>query len=247
MKFLNEKEVTKLEQTREWIRRAKEGNQEAKEKLILENTGLVWNVVRGFHGRGYDKEELFQIGCIGLIKSIERFDLNYDVKFSTYAVPLITGEIRRFFRDDGMIKVSRKWKEDGYRIYQSMQKLTQELGREPDLEELSVHSGISVEDIVLAMDANAEVESLNRTFQSEGKEVCIMDRIPSEESMEEKIIENIALEQAMNELTERERKLIQMRYFENKTQMETSKEFGVSQVQVSRLEKRILSKLKNSF
>jgi RNA polymerase sporulation-specific sigma factor len=112
--------VAKLDQTREWIRRAKEGNQEAKEKLVLENKGLVWNVVKGFQGRGYEKEELFQIGCIGLIKSIERFDLNYDVKFSTYAVPLITGEIRRFFRDDGMIKVSRKWKEDGYRIYQSM-------------------------------------------------------------------------------------------------------------------------------
>lgn len=236
-----------MDQTREWIRRAKEGSQEAKEKLVLENTGLVWNVVKGFHNRGYDKEELFQIGCIGLIKSIERFDLSYDVKFSTYAVPLITGEIRRFFRDDGMIKVSRKWKEDGYRIYQSLQKLTQKLGREPDLKEISEDCGISIEDIVMAMDANAEVESLNRTFQADGKEMSIQDRIPSEENMEEKIIENIALKQAMNQLTEREQKLIQMRYFQNKTQMETSKEFGISQVQVSRLEKRILLKLKNSF
>ena len=236
-----------MDQTRVWIRRAKEGSQEAKEKLILENTGLVWNVVKGFHGRGYDKEELFQIGCIGLIKSIERFDLNYDVKFSTYAVPLITGEIRRFFRDDGMIKVSRKWKEDGYKVYQSVQKLTQELGREPDLKEVSEHSGISVEDIVMAMDANAEVESLNRIYQSDGKEVAVMDRIPSDENMEEKILEDIALKQAMGELTHKEQKLIQMRYFQNKTQMEVSREFGVSQVQVSRMEKKILLKLRNSF
>lgn len=236
-----------VDQTREWIRRAKEGNKEAKEKLILENTGLVWNVVKGFYGRGYDKEELFQIGCIGLMKSIERFDLNFNVKFSTYAVPLIAGEIRRFFRDDGIIKVSRKWKEEGYRIYQSIQKLTQELGRNPDLIELSEHSGISVEEIVMAMDANAEVESLNRTYQSEGKEISVMDRIPSDDNMEEKILENIALNQAMDELSEREKRLIQMRYFQNKTQMEISKEFGVSQVQISRMEKKILIKLRNSF
>ena len=236
-----------MDQTREWIRRAKEGSQEAKEKLIIENTGLVWNVVKGFHGRGYDREELFQIGCIGLIKSIERFDLSYDVKFSTYAVPLIAGEIRRFFRDDGMIKVSRKWKEDGYKIYQSMQKLTQVLGREPDLKELSEDSGISVEEIVLALDANAEVESLNRTYQTEGKEVEFMDKIPSEENMEDKILENMALKQALEGLTEREEKLIRLRYFQNKTQTEVSKEFGVSQVQISRMEKKILLKLKNGL
>lgn len=236
-----------MDQTREWIRRAKEGEKEAKDKLIMENTGLVWSVVKGFTGRGYDKEELFQIGCIGLIKSIDRFDLNYDVKFSTYAVPLIAGEIRRFFRDDGMIKVSRKWKEDGYKIYQSMQKLSQELGREPDLQEVSEHSGISVEEIVLAMEANADVDSLNRTFQSDGKEMAVMDRIPAEENMEEKILETMALKQAMEELSGKEKKLIRMRYFQNKTQTEISKVFGVSQVQISRLEKKILKKMKKSF
>ena len=236
-----------MDQTREWIRRAKEGEKEAKDKLIMENTGLVWSVVKGFTGRGYDKEELFQIGCIGLIKSIDRFDLNYDVKFSTYAVPLIAGEIRRFFRDDGMIKVSRKWKEDGYKIYQSMQKLSQELGREPDLQEVSEHSGISVEEIVLAMEANADVDSLNRTFQSDGKEMAVMDRIPAEENREEKILETMALKQAMEELSGKEKKLIRMRYFQNKTQTEISKVFGVSQVQISRLEKKILKKLKKSF
>lgn len=236
-----------MDQTREWIRRAKEGEKEAKEKLVMENTGLVWNVVKGFTGRGYEKEELFQIGCIGLIKSIERFDLSYDVKFSTYAVPLITGEIRRFLRDDGMIKVSRKWKEDGYRIYLSMQKLIQELGREPDLKEVSEHSGISVEDIVLALDANAEIDSLNRTYQTDGKEVSVMEQIPSDENMEEKILETIALKQAMEGLSGKEKKLIRMRYFQNKTQTEVSKIFGVSQVQISRMEKKILLKLKNSF
>ena len=236
-----------MDQTRECIRRAKEGEKEAKDKLIMEKTGLVWSVVKGFTGRGYDKEELFQIGCIGLIKSIDRFDLNYDVKFSTYAVPLIAGEIRRFFRDDGMIKVSRKWKEDGYKIYQSMQKLSQELGREPDLQEVSEHSGISVEEIVLAMEANADVDSLNRTFQSDGKEMAVMDRIPAEENMEEKILETMALKQAMEELSGKEKKLIRMRYFQNKTQTEISKVFGVSQVQISRLEKKILKKMKKSF
>lgn len=236
-----------MDQTRDWIRRAKEGNKEAKEKLVMENTGLVWNVVKGFYGRGYDKEELFQIGCIGLIKSIDRFDLSFDVKFSTYAVPLITGEIRRFLRDDGMIKVSRKWKEDGYRIYQSIQKLTQELGRDPELNEISTHSGISVENIVMALEANAEVESLNRTFQKEGKEITVMDRILSDDNMEEKILEDLALKQAMEELTEKEKRLIEMRYFQNKTQMEVSRAFGVSQVQISRMEKKILGKLRSCF
>ena len=236
-----------MDQTREWIRRAKEGSQEAKEKLILENTGLVWKVIKGFQGRGYEKEDLFQIGCIGLIKSVERFDLNYDVKFSTYAVPLIAGEIRRFFRDDGMIKVSRKWKEEGYRVHQSVQQLTQDLGREPTLQEISEYSGTSVEDIVMAMEANAEVDSLNRTYHTDGKEMAVMDRIPSMEHMEDKILEDVALKQAMEELTEKEQKLIRMRYFQEKTQMEVAKEFGVSQVQISRMEKKILKKLKVCF
>ena len=146
-----------------------------------------------------------------------------------------------------MIKVSRKWKEDGYKIYQSMQKLSQELGREPDLQEVSEHSGISVEEIVLAMEANADVDSLNRTFQSDGKEMAVMDRIPAEENMEEKILETMALKQAMEELSGKEKKLIRMRYFQNKTQTEISKVFGVSQVQISRLEKKILKKMKKSF
>lgn len=236
-----------MDQTREWIRRAKEGEKEAKEKLILENTGLVWSVVKRFMGRGYEREELFQIGCIGLIKCIDRFDLSYDVKFSTYAVPLITGELRRFFRDDGLIKVSRKWKEDGCRIELARQKLVQKLGREPDFQELREETGLTDEEILMAMEANAEVESLNRTYQGEGKEISVMERIPTEENMEEKILENMALEQAVGALEEEEQKLIRLRYFQNQTQTEVSKEFGVSQVQISRMEKKIIKKLKEYF
>lgn len=236
-----------MDQTRELLRRAKEGDKEAKEKLVTENTGLVWNIIRGFHGRGYDPEDLFQIGCIGLIKSIDRFDLSYDVKFSTYAVPVITGEIKRFFRDDGMIKVSRKWKEEGYKIYQLSQKLAHELGREATLDELSEHSGLPVEEIMLAMEANAEVDSLNRTMNVEGKEITLMEKVPMETRMEDKVLNHLALTQAMKVLSAREKQLIRMRYFQNKTQIEIARVMGVSQVQVSRLEKRALKKMKSSF
>lgn len=236
-----------MDQTRELLRRAKEGDKEAKEKLVTENTGLVWNVIRGFHGRGYDMEDLYQIGCIGLMKSIDRFDLAYDVKFSTYAVPLIVGEIKRFFRDDGMIKVSRKWKEEGYKIYQLSQKLAHKLGREATMEELSEASGFPVDEIMLALEANAEVDSLNKTMQMEGKEITLMERIPSGNDMEEQIVNNLALQQAMTELSDREKKLIEMRYFQNKTQTEIAKVLGVSQVQISRLEKKVLKKMRDSF
>ena len=236
-----------MDQTRELLRRAKEGDKSAKDKLVTENTGLVWNVIRGFHGRGYDPEDLFQIGCIGLMKSIERFDLSYDVKFSTYAVPLITGEIKRFFRDDGMIKVSRKWKEEGYKLYQLTGKLSHELGREPTIQELSEHSGLPVDEILCALEANAEVDSLNKTLQSDGKEMTLMERLPSENSMEDDLINQLALRQAMEKLSDREQKLIGMRYFQNKTQTEIAKELGVSQVQISRMEKKILMKMRESF
>lgn len=236
-----------MDQTRELLRRAKEGNKEAKDRLVTENTGLVWNVIRGFHGRGYEMEDLFQIGCIGLMKSIERFDLSYDVKFSTYAVPLITGEIKRFFRDDGMIKVSRRWKEEGYKLYRLQEKLSQELGREPTMEELSVWSGLPVEEILMALEANGEVDSLNKALQTDGKEVTLMEKIPEGNDMEEKLTNQLALQQAMEDLTEREKKLINMRYFQNKTQTEIAKVLGVSQVQVSRLEKKTLKKMRECF
>lgn len=236
-----------MDQTRELLKRAKEGDKDAKERLVTENTGLVWNVIRGFHGRGYEMEDLFQIGCIGLMKSIERFDFSFDVKFSTYAVPLIAGEIKRFFRDDGMIKVSRKWKEEGYKLYRLRESLAHELGRDPTMEELSLHSGLPVEEIVMALEANSEVDSLNKTLKTDGKEITLMEKIPEKSSMEEKLTNQLALQQAMEGLTEREKKLIVMRYFQNKTQTEIAKVLGVSQVQISRLEKKTLKKMRECF
>lgn len=237
-----------MDQTMEWIRRAKEGDKEAKEKLVSENTGLVWSVVRGFAGRGYELEDLFQIGCIGLMKSIERFDMAYEVKFSTYAVPLITGEIKRFLRDDGMVKVSRKLKENGYKAYRAALELSHELGRDATIEEIGKRAELPVEDVVMALEANAEVESIYKTtYQSDGKEICLIDRIPGEKNEEEELLNHMALTQAMESLEEREKTLIKLRYFHNKTQAEIAGVLKISQVQVSRLEKKILLKMRKSF
>lgn len=237
-----------MDQTMEWIRRAKEGSKEAKEKLVTENTGLVWSVVRGFAGRGYELEDLFQIGCIGLIKSIERFDLSYEVKFSTYAVPLITGEIKRFLRDDGMVKVSRKLKENGYKAYRAATELSHELSREATIEEIGKRAGLPVEDVVMALEANAEVESLYKTtYQSDGKEIFLIDHLPKEIDEEEELLNHMALTQAMDKLEDREKTLIKLRYFHNKTQSEIAKILSISQVQVSRLEKKILMKMRKNF
>ncbi|MDO4554245.1 MAG: SigB/SigF/SigG family RNA polymerase sigma factor [Lachnospiraceae bacterium] len=237
-----------MDSTMEWIRRAKEGSQEAKEKLVSENTGLVWSVVRGFAGRGYELEDLFQIGCIGLIKSIERFDLSYEVKFSTYAVPLITGEIKRFLRDDGMVKVSRKIKENGYRAYRAAQELSHELSRDATLEEIGERAGLMIEDVVIALEANQEVESLYKPAnQTDGKQTSLIDRLPEEKNEEEILLNHLALKQAMEALEEREKTLILLRYFHNKTQAEIAKVLRISQVQVSRLEKKILLKMRKNF
>ncbi len=230
--------------TVEYLRRAHDGDKEARDTLITENMGLIWSIVRRFSGRGYDAEDLFQIGSIGLMKAIDHFDLTMEVRLSTYAVPMIMGEIKRFLRDDGMVKVSRKWKEEGYLVRQSMQQLSQSLGREPCLREISAHCGIPEEEIVLVMEANAEVDSLNRPLSVDGAELTVMDRIPQKERMEDKILNEYALEQVLDTLPVREREIIRMRYFQNRTQAETAKEFAVSQVQVSRLEKRILEKLR---
>jgi RNA polymerase sporulation-specific sigma factor len=182
-----------------------------------------------------------------LIKSIDRFDFAYDVKFSTYAVPLITGEIRRFLRDDGMIKVSRRLKENGGKIHQAREKLMHQHGREPSMEEISRETNLSEEEILLSMEANVEVDSLNRTYESAGKEVSILEYIPAERDLEEELVEHLTLKQAMKILDSKEKILIRMRYYEDKTQTEAARHFGVSQVQISRMEKKILSKLKKSF
>lgn len=254
----------------ELVKRARAGDREARNQVVEENVGLVWNMVKRFNGRGYDPEDLFQIGCIGLIKAIDHFDLRYDVKFSTYAVPMIMGEIKRFLRDDGMIKVSRTIKENGWKVKQAAQKLNQELGRSATIDEIAAATEMEPEEIVVAIEANSEVESIYRPlFQPEGKEVYLIDQVVSginssvgampggsggtgkggEDASgvdveKEKLLNRILLEQLLKKLETKERKLIELRYYQEMTQTEVAKELGISQVQVSRLEKKILKRLR---
>ena len=211
----------------ERLTRAHTGDEKAREELILENRPLVYAVVKRFEYRGYDREELFQIGVIGLMKAIDRFDTKYEVAFSTYAVPLITGELKRFFRDNSMMKVSRGLKEQGYHIAKAREKIEQEKGRDATLEEISKETGLSTEEILMATEANREVSSLSQSIYEK-----------------EFVVNRILVEQLLGELNEKERKLITLRYFEEKTQVQAAKELGVSQVQVSRLEKKILLSLR---
>lgn len=227
------------------IRLSQEGDMQAREQLITENVGLVWSMVRRFLGRGCEAEDLFQIGTIGLIKAIDKFDVSFDVKFSTYAVPMITGEIKRFLRDDGMIKVSRTLKENNMRLRTAGERLSSELGRDATLEEIAQETGLSMEDIVLAMEACTEVESLSKpVMRNDGTESTLGERIPGERDAAEQIINHMVTKQLLESLQEEERNLIRLRYFENKTQTEIAKIFGVSQVQISRMEKKILQRMR---
>ena len=229
------------------IRKSHDGDKEAREQLVEENVGLVWCVVKRFCGRGTEAEDLFQIGSIGLLKAIDKFDLSYDVKFSTYAVPMISGEIKRFLRDDGMIKVSRSLKELSYRSIRARENLTDRLGREPTLEELSAELGVDKEEIVQAMEAGGEVESLYRPIhQKEGSEIRLLDRLEEKDQREEKILDRMVLRQMLETLDSRERQLIYLRYFADKTQADVGKIMGISQVQVSRMEKRIIENLRKT-
>ena len=220
------------------IQKSHEGDKAAREQLVEENVGLIWCVVKRFYGRGLENEDLFQIGSIGLLKAIDKFDLSYDVKFSTYAVPMISGEIKRFLRDDGMIKVSRTLKELSYKIFQTREKLLDLLGREPTIEELAEKMQIDKEEIVEALEAGSEVESIYKPIhQKEGNEIRLMDKLEEKEHREEKILDHMLLQQLLGTLEKEERTLIYMRYFQDKTQSQVGKELGISQVQVSRMEK----------
>lgn len=230
------------------IARSQAGDKEAREVLIEKNLGLVHHIVRRFLGRGYDAEDLFQIGSIGLMKAIDKFDLAYDVKFSTYAVPMISGEIKRFLRDDGMVKVSRTLKENGWKIRQASERIAHEKGREATLEEIALATGISKEDIVMAMEANVEVESIYKSvYQSDGNEIYLVDKLPEKKDDNEKLLNHMLLEQLIGELGEEERLLIRLRYFQDKTQVEVAKNLGISQVQVSRMEKKILVRMREKL
>lgn len=232
-------------ETIELIKRSRAGDKLAREQVIKENMPLVYSIVKRFKGRGYEVEDLSQIGAIGLIKAVDNFNINFEVKFSTYAVPMISGEIKRFLRDDGMVKISRTLKENGIRVRRAAENLAAELGRDATLEELSAATELKKEDIVMALEAGNEVESLHKTvFQKEGSEILLMDRIPSEKNESETVVNQLLLEQLLGELGERERRLIELRYFEDKTQTQTAGLLGMSQVQVSRMEKRILGSMR---
>lgn len=232
-------------ETIELIRMAREGDKSARDQVIQNNMGLVYSIVSRYMGRGYDSEELSQIGAIGLIKAVDKFDLGFDVKFSTYAVPLISGEIKRFLRDDGMVKVSRSLKENGWKIKKAADRLSQELNREPSLEELAAATEIPAEDIVLALEANSEVESINKPISfADGREVSLEEKLPERTDWNEELLNRLLVEQLLGLLDEKERELIRMRYYEDRTQREVAEQLGISQVQVSRMEKKILLNLR---
>ncbi|MCI9546663.1 MAG: RNA polymerase sporulation sigma factor, SigF/SigG family [Lachnospiraceae bacterium] len=223
------------------IGRAQQGDKTARDTLFEENIGLIWSVVKRFRNRGVEMEDLFQIGSIGLLKAVDHFNLDYEVKFSTYAVPMIAGEIKRFLRDDGMIRVSRSLKEISYKAYSVRERLEKELNREPTVEEIAQAAGVSVEDLMMATEAAAEIESLQKViYQGDGAEISLQDKLPERENAQEQALDRLFLEEILQYLEPDERRLIYMRYFRNMTQTQVAKKLGVSQVQVSRMEKKIL-------
>ncbi len=234
-----------MDETMNLIDRAHQGDKEARDRLGLDNMGLIWSIVRRFAGRGHDLEDLFQIGSIGLMKAIDKFDLSYEVRFSTYAVPMIAGEVKRFLRDDGMIKVSRSLKEMAIKARAARESLTCALGREPTVEEIAKEMGVSKEEVAASMEAGAEVESLYKTIQKEDENgLCLMDKIEDENQDQERLLNHMVLKELIQGLEEKEREIILRRYFENQTQTEIAKALNISQVQVSRLEKRILKQMR---
>ena len=237
-----------MDETMVLMTRAHHGDKVARDQLVFDNMGLVWSIVRRFSGRGYDMEDLFQIGSIGLMKAIDKFDLTYEVRFSTYAVPMITGEIKRFLRDDGMIKVSRSVKEMGMKVRMVREKLTSDYGREPTVEEIAGQIGVSKEEVAASIEAGAEVESLYKPV-SKGDEpgLMLMDKIEDQDESQEKLLNHMVLRSLIEELGEKERTIIIRRYFENQTQTQVAEALGISQVQVSRLEKKILRQMREHF
>lgn len=234
-----------MDHTEELIRRSQEGDKEAREALIEENMGLIHHVVKRFLGRGVEAEDLFQIGAIGLMKAIDRFDLEYGVRFSTYAVPMIAGEIKRFLRDDSMIKVSRSLKELAMKTARLREQIRMERGEEPGVEELAERLGVEPEELVQAMDSTTEVESLQKiVYQGDGEGISLMDKVEQEKDEQEALLRRMLLEQLLDSLEPRERQLIVLRFFQDQTQSQVAERLGMSQVQVSRLEKKILLSLR---
>lgn len=241
-------EVLSHQETLELIERAQNGDRESQSILVRNNIGLIKSIVKRFLNRGYEYEDLFQLGSIGLLKAIKNFDVRYNVKFSTYAVPMIVGEIKRFLRDDGMIKVSRSLKEINGKMKQAKERLTKDLGREPSLNEISEEIGIPTEDLVMALDASSSPEYLYDTIhQDDGSPIFLIDKISADEDQSSDMLDRITLKEMISKLKPRERQIIIMRYFQDKTQTQIAEKLGISQVQVSRIEKKIINKMRQSL
>ena len=237
-----------MDETLKMIELAHQGDKAARDGLVTDNLGLVWSIVKRFAGRGYEQEDLFQIGSIGLLKAIDKFDLQYQVRFSTYAVPMIAGEIRRFLRDDGMIKVSRSLKELAVKVFSLKEQLTDNYGREPTVEEIAKELGVSSEEVAASLEAGAQIESIYRPLSAtEGEKGVLMDKLEEKSEAQEQLLNRLTLEKLMKDLGEQEKELILRRYFYGQTQTETAKALKVSQVQISRLEKKCLKELRKRF
>lgn len=230
------------------IAKAQSGDSAARDRLISGNLRLVLSVIQKFAGRGESMDDLFQVGCIGLIKAIDCFDLSQNVQFSTYGVPMISGELRRFLRDHGAVRVSRSTRDTAYRVLQAKEQLINELGREPDTEQIAKKLGIERSEVVFALDAICDPVSLYEPVYSDsGESVCVMDQIGDSKNTDDEWLEQIALSEAAAKLTPREKRILSMRFISGRTQMEVAREIGISQAQVSRLEKNAIGRIKKEL
>ena len=243
LKVLKSSEMTEL------LRRVKQGDQEARQQMIEGNLRLVLSVIQRFAGRGENMDDLFQVGCIGLVKAVDRFDSEqFEVRFSTYGVPLILGEVRRFLRDSSSLRVSRSMRDVAYRVLQTREQYAKEHQREPTLDEIAKLLDLKREDVVFALDAISDPVSLYEPVYSDGGDtVCVMDQVRDDKNTDDKWLEHLALRDAMDKLTERERHILELRFYQGKTQMEVSAEVGISQAQVSRLEKGAINTIKKNL
>ena len=244
----SELSVLKNERTMELLGKSQQGSRNARNELIQGTLRLVLSVVQRFANRGEPLDDLVQVGCIGLIKAIDHFDLEQGVRFSTYAVPMIIGEIRRYLRDNSAIRVSRSMRDNAYRALTAKEKLTREKLREPTIDEIARELGMKKEDVVFALDAISDPISLYEpVFQDGGETVCVMDQVRDSRSTDESWLDNILMKQAVTELSDREKRILALRFYDGRTQMDVAKEIGISQAQVSRLEKGVIEKIKKNL
>ena len=232
------------------IEKAQSGDKNALEELIEENNGLIWSIVKRFYGRGHEPEDLYQIGCLGFIKSIKRFNTDFEVKLSTYAVPYMIGEIKRYIRDDGPVKVSRSIKDLGIKIRELQREKMNKQGKEPKIQEIAKELKVNLDDVILAMEATNSVESIEGTKHinnKDGKSISLLDTLSTENNEEELITNKLAIGQLIKDLKDREKEIILLRYYKEKTQAQVAKILGISQVQVSRLERKILENMRRKM